>query len=68
MFRYFGFEPHEQTFDTPKDLKNGDIGVLQLSLAEYMPKNKETWLRIVKREKLDESAFDYATWGFIGEY
>jgi hypothetical protein len=42
--------------------------VLQLSLAEYMPENKETWLRLVQREKLDESAFDYATWGFIGEY
>ncbi len=25
------------------------------------------WHRLAKRDKLDESAFDYATWDFIGE-
>jgi hypothetical protein len=33
-----------------------------------MPKNKDVWHRLAKRDKLDESAFDYATWDFIGEY
>jgi hypothetical protein len=39
-----------------------------MSLAEYMSQNKDTWHRLAKRDKLDESAFDYATWEFIGEY
>lgn len=33
-----------------------------------MPQNKDTWHRIAKANKLDESAFDYATWEFIGKY
>jgi hypothetical protein len=64
---YFGFTTHEQTFNTRKDIQIGDINVLQLSLAKYMPENKDTWHRLATREKLDESAFDYATWDFIGE-
>jgi hypothetical protein len=32
-----------------------------------MPENKDTWHRLAKREQLDESAFNYATWDFIGE-
>jgi hypothetical protein len=43
------------------------MGNLQFSLAEYMSKNKDTWHRIAKRDKLDESAFNYATWDFIGK-
>jgi len=29
-----------------------------------MPANKDVWHQVAKREKLDETAFDYATWGF----
>jgi hypothetical protein len=61
-FRYFGFTPYEQKFN-----KAGDFGNLQRSLAVYMPENKDTWHRLAKRKQLDESAFNYATWDFIGE-
>jgi len=67
-FRYFGFTPYEQIFNTQKDIQIGDMGILQLSLAKYMPENKDTWHRLAKRDKLDESAFDYATWDFMGEF
>ncbi|CAF3670925.1 unnamed protein product [Adineta steineri] len=63
--KYFGFTHHEQTFHTPKDIKIGDIGVLQFSLEKYVSENKDVWERLAKREKLDASAFDYATWGFV---
>ncbi len=66
-FRYFGFKPYEQIFNTQKDIQIGDMGILQLSLAKYMSENKDTWHRLAKRDKLDESAFDYATWDFIGK-
>jgi hypothetical protein len=32
-----------------------------------MPENIDVWHRLAKREKLDQSAFDYATWEFVGE-
>jgi hypothetical protein len=35
--------------------------------VEYIPANKEIWHCLAERHKLDESAFDYATWDFIGE-
>ncbi|UJR26448.1 hypothetical protein I4U23_007778 [Adineta vaga] len=63
--KYFGFIPHEQTFDAIEEIQTGNIGILELSLADYMPKNKETWDRLVKHNRLDSSAFDYATWNFI---
>lgn len=44
------------------------MGNLQLTLAEYIPQNKDTWHRLAKRDKLDESALDYATWDFIGQF
>ncbi|CAF2306063.1 unnamed protein product [Rotaria sp. Silwood2] len=46
-------------------MKIGDIDILQLSLAKYMPENKDIWYRLAQCNNLDESAFNYATWEFI---
>ncbi len=54
---YFGIPHHEQILNESEP---------QIKLAEYMPKNKDTWIRIAQRENLDEKAFDYATWAFAG--
>jgi hypothetical protein len=66
-FRYFGLPHKEQTFRTQTDIKTGDIHISELTLATYMPENKDTWHRIAKSNKLDEVAFEYATWQFVGE-
>ncbi|CAF3333904.1 unnamed protein product [Rotaria sp. Silwood1] len=63
--KYFDFTPYKQKFNTQNDIKIGDIGILRLSLAKYMPENKDIWSRLAKRNELDESAFNYATWEFI---
>lgn len=65
-FRYFGFAPHEQIFDA-NDIQTGEIGISQFSLAELMPKHIETWNQLAKHKQLDSSAFNYATWNFIGQ-
>jgi hypothetical protein len=54
---YFGILHHEQILNENE---------AQIKLAEYMPKNKDTWIRIAQRENLDQKAFDYATWAFAG--
>ncbi|CAF4781111.1 unnamed protein product [Rotaria sp. Silwood1] len=52
---YFNIPHHEQILNENE---------VQIKLAEYMPKNKDVWIRIAQRENLDEKAFDYATWAF----
>ena len=44
---YFGFEHHEQILNETE---------AQIKLAEYMPKNRDLWIRIAQRENLDEKS------------
>lgn len=47
--------------------EEGEKPKLSFSLEEYMKANSDQWQQIASKQGLDDKAFEFATFGFLGE-